>query len=234
MIPLRDDNPTHRFPIISMALIVINVAAFLYQKALPDHMEADLVMHRGLVPAFVTHLPEAGPGAAIPAVSAFFTSMFLHGDIVHLLGTMLFLWVFADNVEDRMGRIRFLVFYLVCGFAAAATQVVALPDSPIPMVGASGAISGVLGAYILLFPGARILTVIPIFIFLQFVRLPALVVLGIWFLYQVLHSMVAAPAGGGVAWFAHIGGFVTGLVLISIFLPRRRPPPRAVREAEWI
>ncbi len=234
MIPLRDDNPTRRFPVVTVALIAVNVAAFLYQKALPDHLEADLVMRRGLVPAFVTLLPEAGPGAAIPAVSAFFTSMFLHGDIFHLLGNMLFLWIFADNVEDRMGRIRFLVFYLICGLAAAATQVVALPDSQIPMVGASGAISGVLGAYMLLFPRARILTVIPIFIFLQFVRLPALVVLGVWFLYQVLYSMMATETGGGVAWFAHIGGFVTGLALISFFLPRRRPPPRTVREAEWI
>ncbi len=234
MLPLRDDNPTRRFPVVSIALIAINVVAFFYQKSLPDHLEADLVMRRGLVPLAVTLAPQVGAGAFLPAASAFFTSMFLHGDIVHLLGNMLFLWVFADNVEDRMGRARFLVFYLLCGLAAAATQVAALPDSRIPMVGASGAISGVLGAYMLLFPGARILTVVPVFVFLHFVRLPALVMLGLWFLYQVLHSMMAPTSGGGVAWFAHIGGFVVGLLLTMVVAPRRRPPPRAAREVDWI
>lgn len=234
MLPLRDENPTRRFPIVTVALIALNVASFIYQKSLPEALEADLVMRHGLVPAFVTLLPQAGAGAAIPTASTFVTSMFLHGGLLHLLGNMLFLWVFGDNVEDRLGRGRFVLFYLTCGLAAAATQIVALPGSRVPMIGASGAISGVLGAYMLLFPSARVLTVIPIFIFLQFVKLPAIVLLGIWFLYQILNSLWSAPGEGGVAWFAHIGGFAAGLILITLFLPRRRHPPRAVRQAEWI
>jgi membrane associated rhomboid family serine protease len=234
MLPLRDENPTRRFPVVTIALIAVNVAGFFYQVSLPEQLRADLVARRGLVPAFVTLIPRLGPEAVLPAASSFLTSMFLHGDLLHLLGNMLFLWIFGDNVEDRLGRMRFLVFYLLCGLAAAATQIAALPDSRVPMIGASGAISGVLGAYMLLFPAARVLTLIPIFVFLQFVRLPAILLLGLWFLYQILHSLMAAPGGGGVAWFAHIGGFVTGLLLIALFLPRRRTPPRAVRDPGWI
>ena len=233
MIPIRDENPTRRFPVISLALIAANVAAFGYQVSLGPDLGAELVFTRGLIPALVWSLPSLGPDAVVPVVSSFFSSMFLHGDLLHLLGNMLFLWVFADNVEDRMGRARFVVFYLACGLLAAWTQVAVLPGSAVPMIGASGAISGVLGAYMLLFPGARILTVVPIFIFLQFVRLPALFVLGVWFLFQVLSSLWSDPARGGVAWFAHIGGFVAGLLLVTIFTPRRRRPAPS-GEIGWI
>ncbi|HXI03671.1 MAG TPA: rhomboid family intramembrane serine protease [Candidatus Saccharimonadales bacterium] len=233
MIPLRDENPTRRFPVVTVALIAVNCLAFLYELALPPATRADLVMVRGLVPALVWNLPALGPAFAVPVGASVFTSMFLHGDILHLLGNMLFLWVFGDNVEDRMGRGRFIVFYLVCGMAAAATQVAAMPGSRVPMIGASGAISGVLGAYMLLFPRARVLTLVPIFIFIQFMRLPAVFVLGIWFLYQVLLSF-AAGSGGGVAWFAHIGGFIAGVVLLAAFLPRRPPPVRVARGPGWI
>lgn len=234
MIPIRDENPTRRFPLITIALIAANCVAFLYQLSLGPALSQELVFTRGLVPWIVVHLPELGAGAVIPVTSSFFTSMFLHGDLFHLLGNMLFLWVFADNVEDRMGRGRFLIFYLICGLAAALAQIAALPSSRVPMVGASGAISGVLGAYMLLFPHARVLTVIPIFIFLHFIRLPALVVLGMWFLFQVLYSVWSDPSRGGVAWYAHIGGFVAGLVLLRLFLPRRPPPVPLERDIEWV
>jgi membrane associated rhomboid family serine protease len=234
MIPIRDENPTRRFPVVTIALITANCAAFLYQLSLGPDLRTRLAFTRGLVPFLVRSLPEMDPGAVVPVTSTFLTSMFLHGDLFHLLGNMLFMWVFADNIEDRMGRFRFLIFYLLCGLCAAGVQVAVDPESRIPMIGASGAISGVMGAYMLLFPRVRIMTVIPIFIFLQFVRLPAVVVLGLWFLFQILYSAMSDPAQGGVAWFAHIGGFVAGIVLLFVFLPRRPPPVRLPERMDWV
>jgi membrane associated rhomboid family serine protease len=219
MLPIRDDNPTRVIPWLTIALIVANVALFLYQVSLPAPVRQELVFRRGLVPALVTHLPQIGPSAVVPGLVSFVSSMFLHGDLVHLAGNMLFLWVFGNNVEESLGRTRFLVFYLACGLAAAFTQIAASPDSTVPMVGASGAIAGILGAYLLLFPRARVLTVIPVFIFPYFVRLPAFVVLGLWFLFQVLYSLFSDPGRGGVAWYAHVGGFVAGMILLQILLP---------------
>jgi membrane associated rhomboid family serine protease len=233
MIPIRDENPTRRFPAVTVGLIAANILVFVYQVSLGPVRGEELVFHRGLIPALVWEFPGLEPLSAVSVASTFVSSMFLHGGLLHLLGNMLFMWVFGDNVEDRMGRGRFLAFYLLCGLAAAATQIAALPDSRIPMVGASGAISGVMGAYMILYPGARVLTVIPIFIFLHFVRLPAIFVLGIWFLFQVLSSAMSGSETGGVAWFAHIGGFVAGLVLVVMLVPRRRPPPPR-REVEWV
>jgi rhomboid family protein len=231
MIPIKDDIPTRSFPLVTVLLIAANTLVFLYQASLPLHREQELALRFGLVPGIVTRLPELGPGALAPSLASFFTSMFMHGDILHLAGNMLFLWIFGNNVEDSLGRGRFLAFYLSSGLAAALTQIVSVPRSTVPMVGASGAIAGVLGAYFLLFPGARILTLVP-FIFVYFIRLPAFVVLGMWFLFQVLYSTMSPGRGGGVAWFAHIGGFLTGMILLGLFLPkqRRRPPP----EGEWI
>ncbi len=225
MLPLRDDQPIRRFPLLTLALIGANVFLFFYEVSLPPHLRQELLMRRGLVPAVVTHPPDLGPRALAPGVASFFSSMFLHGNLIHLGGNMLFLWIFGKKVEEAMRHLRFLLFYLVCGLAAASTQIAAGPDSLIPMIGASGAIAGVLGAYILLFPRARILTVIPVFIFLHFVRLPAFIVLGLWFLFQFLSSLASDPSMGGVAWYAHVGGFVAGMVLAGFFLPRRPRRP---------
>jgi membrane associated rhomboid family serine protease len=234
MLPLKDENPTRRLAVITFLLIALNTAAFIYEVGLPPHLRADLVLRRGLIPAAAWGVLDLPAGAIVRTFASFFTYMFIHGDLFHLLGNMLFLWIFADNVEDKLGRGRFVLFYGLCGLVAAATQIAALPQSRIPMVGASGAISGVLGAYILLFPRARVVTVVPIFIFLHFMKLPAFFVLGVWFLFQVLHSALADPARGGVAWYAHIGGFVAGMVLLPLFLPRRSPAERRPREADWI
>lgn len=231
MIPLRDDQPIRRFPFLTLALIAANVFLFFYEASLPPHLRQELVMRRGLVPALVTHLPDLGPRALAPGVLSFFSSMFLHGDLIHLGGNMLFLWIFGKKVEEAMRHLRFLVFYLACGLAAAFTQIAAGPDSLIPMIGASGAIAGVLGAYVLLFPRARILTVIPVFFFLHFVRLPAFILLGLWFLFQLLSSLASDPRMGGVAWYAHIGGFVAGMVLVAFFLPPRPRRPLAKEAA---
>ena len=224
MIPIRDENPTRRFAVVTVALIAANAAAFLYQASLPAAQMQEMVLRRGLVPGLVTRLPDLGGAALAPGILSFFTSMFLHGDLLHLAGNMLFLWIFGNNVEDVLGRFRFVVFYLLSGLAAALTQVAVLPSSTVPMVGASGAIAGVLGAYFLLFPHARILTLVP-FIFVYIVRLPAFVVLGMWLGFQVFRSMLADPSKGGVAWFAHIGGFVAGMLLLLVFRPRGRRLP---------
>jgi membrane associated rhomboid family serine protease len=209
----------------------------------------------GLVPARVTqlhlgHLLHVRHAAATSAVTTvlsnvlssvldsvlapMLTSMFLHAGLLHLAGNMLFLWVFGNNVEDETGHFGFLIFYLICGAAAASTQIIALPRSTLPMVGASGAIAGVLGAYMVLFPRSRILTLVPIFIFVRLMYLPAVVVLGLWFLYQVLLSGTVGMgdesgggSGGGVAFYAHIGGFVCGMLLVWLFRrPRARPQPQ--------
>jgi membrane associated rhomboid family serine protease len=178
------------------------------------------MLHYGAVPAAVF----AG-SRVLPSLLAFpylplVTSMFLHGGILHLAGNMLYLWIFGDNVEDRMGPLRFVLFYLICGISAAAIQIAARPHSTAPMVGASGAIAGVLGAYALLFPGARVQTLIFLFIFVRLVELPALAVLGAWFLMQLLSA--PSSQGSGVAFFAHIGGFLSGMILMAMFLRRRR------------
>ena len=222
MLPLRDENPTRTFPGFTVLLIALNLAVFFYEASLPGPLRQEMVMRRGLVPGVITNLPSLGSEAFGSGLLSVLTSMFLHGDVLHLGGNMLYLWIFGNNIEDRLGHMRFVAFYLACGLAAAATQVAALPGSLVPMVGASGAIAGVLGAYLLIFPKARILTVVPFFIFLHFVRIPAYLVLGLWFIFQILHSLMADASGGGVAWFAHIGGFVAGMLFLVIFLPRRR------------
>lgn len=186
----------------------INILVFIYEAQLPPEALQGLIFQMGLIPAEVT----TGASAA-----NLLTSMFLHGGVLHLAGNMLYLFIFGNNVEDSTGHFRFLVFYILCGLGAASMQIAASPASETPMIGASGAIAGVLGAYMLLFPKARVLTLVPIFFFIQMIHVPAIVVLGIWFVYQILLS-AATPAGsGGVAFFAHIGGFVAGLVLIWIF-----------------
>jgi membrane associated rhomboid family serine protease len=222
--PFADDNPTERLPIATVAIIALNVVVFLYQLAMPEPHATQFVFGYGMIPAIVfgdAHLP-----AGIPTLDPWMTvisSMFLHGSIMHIFGNMLFMWVFGNNVEDAMGHVRFVIFYLLAGIAAALTQGLVEPNSEIPMIGASGAISGVLGAYLVLHPHAHVRVFIWILIFIRIVALPAMLVLGIWFLFQVLSALMAAPGEGGVAWFAHIGGFIAGAGLVAFFRSAGQP-----------
>jgi membrane associated rhomboid family serine protease len=183
----------------------------------------------GLVPYEFLHGADLPPTILLPIWITLLTSMFLHGSLLHVLGNMLYLWVFGDNVEDAMGHARFLVFYLICGVAAALAQTTVDPGSAIPQIGASGAIAGVLAAYFMLFPFSRILTLIPLLFFVRLVAIPAVVLLGIWFLLQVASGVGSATSGGGVAWFAHIGGFLAGALLVFLF--RRRGVPVGLWES---
>ena len=215
MIPLHDDNPTEIRPYVTWALIAICVLVFLWQQTPGD---GGVVLSLGFIPAVLLGKAELSPELVmVPAALTPVTSMFLHGGWMHLIGNMLYLWIFGNNVEDAMGHGRFIAFYAVCGLAAAAAQAALDPASRIPMIGASGAIAGVLGAYALLYPRAKVLVLIPIFVIFTTVRLPALWVLGGWFVLQLINGALADPAGGGVAWWAHIGGFAAGLALIWLF-----------------
>ena len=222
MIPLRDTNPSRTIPVVNYFLITTNVIVFLYEFSLSKEM-TNFVFNFGLIPFnFTSDLQsyQVNPGTVLPL----FTSMFLHGGWMHLLGNMLFLFIFGDNVEDRFGHFKYFFFYIVAGLAAAFTQIYMSPDSQIPMVGASGAIAGVLGAYVFMYPTAKITTLIPIFFFFQIIELPAFLFLGIWFLLQIISGMFALGIGadaGGVAWWAHIGGFAAGAVLFP-FLRKRK------------
>lgn len=221
MIPLHDDNPTTLRPIVTVALIVLCVGAFLWQLSPGERGFAEAVRALGLIPADLLGRADAPRATrAIPATATVFTSMFLHGGWMHLIGNMLYLWIFGNNVEDSMGHGRFVFFYLACGIAAALAQAVPNPDSTIPMIGASGAISGVLGAYLLLFPHARVMVLLPLGIYARLVQLPAMWVLGFWIVLQVINSITIETRGGGVAWGAHIGGFVAGALLIPLFKRR--------------
>lgn len=216
MIPLHDDNPTTLVPIFTVALIGLCIAAFLWQISLGTAGFEAVVMHLGVVPAALV----GSAHAVVPPALTVLTSMFLHGGWLHLVGNMLYLWIFGNNVEDAMGHGRFLAFYFLCGTAAALTQAIPQPASTVPMIGASGAISGVLGAYALLYPHARVLVLIPLGFFTQLVRLPAVIVLGFWFLLQALSAAMAPPGQAGVAWGAHVGGFMAGLALVTPFKRR--------------
>jgi membrane associated rhomboid family serine protease len=226
MIPLRDDNPTQSVPVVTRTLIVLNVAAFLFEVALGPALH-DFILGWGLVPLRFAYAL-AGVEPAGPTVVTALTSMFLHGGWIHLLGNAWFLWIFGDNVEDRFGHVKFLLFYLGGGLAAAAVHLVFNFTSPVPTVGASGAIAAVLGAYAVLFPRARVVTLVPIFFFFQVIALPAMLVLGLWFVLQIFSgSLTIGAAGGGVAWWAHIGGFLFGIV---VTLAGHRP----ARSEAWV
>lgn len=220
MFPLHDDNPTRSFPFITILLIIACVLIFLWQLSLGKHGQAAVYIF-GAVPALLFGFKSLPPEATlIPAWATAITSMFLHGGWMHLLGNMLYLWIFGNNIEDAMGKIRFIIFYILCGLAALFANALPDPQSTIPMIGASGAISGVLGAYLLLFPHARVLVAIPFGIFIHTTRLPASWVLVFWFVLQIINSMLTSGQQGGVAWGAHIGGFVAGMVLIPFFKRR--------------
>ncbi len=224
MIPLRDVNPLYRKPVVVYCIIAANTAVWLYQASLGPQLFEDFVRLYGATPAFLSQ----GEGLLTAA-----TSMFMHGGWLHFLSNMWFLYVFGDNIEDVLGHARFVVFYIACGVLAVVLQVVVSPDSIVPMVGASGAIAGVLGAYVLKFPRARILTLVPIFIFIQLVEVPAFIFLFVWFGLQLLGGFGSlahlSVGGGGVAYFAHIGGFVAGVVIFKMLFIH--PPDKPDRPA---
>jgi membrane associated rhomboid family serine protease len=218
MIPLRDDNDAARTPVVTRGFVGLCVLVFLWQMTLGPQAGQAAVYALGVIPAVLLGRESLPADLAVvsPPVTVF-TSMFMHGGLMHLLGNMLYLWIFGDNVEDSMTRPRFVVFYLLCGVAAVLAQALPDPNSTIPMVGASGAISGVLGAYLLLFPHAHVLVAIPFGFVVQTVRLPAGVVLALWFVLQLVSNLFASGQGGGVAFRAHIGGFIAGMLLIPLF-----------------
>lgn len=220
MIPLYDDNPTSRTPYVTIGLIAACILIYLWQWWLNARQEYLAVLGLGFIPAVLFDSAALPPGVAlVPAEATLVTSMFLHGGFWHLAGNMVYLWVFGNNIEDVCGHARFLAFYLLAGLAAALAQAAVDPDSVIPMIGASGAISGVLGAYLVLFPHARVYVLIPFFIIFMY-YMPAKWLLGFWFVFQLISGVIANPGDGGVAFWAHIGGFVAGMALILVFRDR--------------
>ncbi len=211
MIPLKDDISSARFPLVNTALIAVNCAVFLFEAGLGAGAQP-LIARFGIVPARVLATGIAGWGTIV-------SSMFLHGGWEHIIGNMLYLFIFGDNIEDAMGHGRYLLFYLICGVAAGWAHIISGPASTMPTVGASGAIAGVLGAYLVLYPRAGVLTLIPLGFFFRIVRIPALFVLGFWIVLQIVFGLVSLPlahaAQGGIAWFAHLGGFAAGLLLVK-------------------
>jgi membrane associated rhomboid family serine protease len=236
LIPLKDNIPSDRFPVVTIAFIVANVAMFLFFQGWPGIDDHNVVEY-GAIPYEITHPGDqcVSPGLAAacgdhPGLAStwltLLTSMFMHGGLLHIAGNMLFLWIFGNNVEDAMGRIKFALFYLGGGLAATAAQTLIDTNSTIPSIGASGAVAAVLGAYALLYPRARVVTLIFIIIFVTILELPALLVLGLWFLMQLYYGSaeLSQPlGGGGVAYFAHVGGFVFGLMLVKLLARRGNP-----------
>lgn len=230
VIPLHDDNPTDLTPVVTIASIAACVLVFLYQISLPTGPDNSFAFQYGAIPALLfgqANLPDTI--VTIPAYATLFSSMFLHGGWMHLIGNMLYLWVFGNNIEDVMGHAKYALFYLTCGVLAALSHALTDPSSTVPMIGASGAISGVLGAYLLLFPRARVLVLIP---GLGITKVAAGFVLGMWFVMQLFSGgMSIGSKGGGVAFFAHIGGFLAGMALIGLF--KRRDVPFFAPGRRW-
>lgn len=220
MIPLRDENPSTTRPIVTWLIILACVLVFLYTSSLPEALANRFIASFGAVPAAVTGRTGGG---GLHGYATLVTSMFLHGGWLHLIGNMLYLWIFGDNVEDLMGHGGFLIFYLITGIAAAASHIALNATSTLPLVGASGAISGVLGGYLVLFPRARIISIIPLLYVFRIVAVPAIVFLPLWFLIQFSSGLLSLGVGGsGVAFWAHVGGFAAGVVLVRVFARRRR------------
>ncbi len=218
MFPISDDNPRGIIPYVSWTILGLCVAVFIWQMSLNVHEVRAIVYQFGMIPARLLLGMEMPPGMGqVPAIATVFTSMFLHGDIFHLVGNMLFLWIFGDNIEESMGHLKFLAFYLVCGIVAASIQAGLAPDSTIPMIGASGAISGVLGAYILLHPYATVRVLFLVVVLPLMIRIPALLVLGVWFAGQIVSAAMTPAGQPGTAFWAHVGGFAAGLLLVGIF-----------------
>ncbi|MGQ9557303.1 MAG: rhomboid family intramembrane serine protease [Desulfurispora sp.] len=221
MIPLRDSTRSLRRPYVNWLLIALNLYVFLKEVMLPRDMLGQLFLLYGLIPADVYYVLATG-GPILPVLFTLITSTFLHGGWLHVLGNMLYLFIFGDNVEDRLGHWRYLFFYLAAGVAAGAVQVLAAPTSQVPVVGASGAVAGVLGAYFITFPRARVLTLVPILFFFTIVEVPAVIFLAIWFVLQVFNGTASiSQSADMVAWWAHIGGFIFGMLAIKILAPFR-------------
>ena len=218
MIPLKDDNPISSRPIVTYFLIGLCVVVFFMQLGSESYRTGQLFYSYGLIPSVLMGYDQLPMDLyAVPAYVTIFSSMFMHGCFIHLIGNMLYMWIFADNIEDALGPKQFIIFYLLSGIGAAMAQVFADVNSQVPMVGASGAIGGVLGAYLINYPNAKVLVLIPFGFFSQLIKIRALYVLGFWFVLQFLNSSLSSSQGGGVAYAAHIGGFVTGIILILFF-----------------
>jgi len=222
MIPLKDENPKKNLPFINFIFILANIAVFIYQPSSDQLLKAFYNTY-GLIPNNIINFSPADFPNFLATIQSLFTSLFVHGGFLHLAGNMLFLWVFGDNIEYAIGHINYFFFYILCGIAAAFTQVFIEPSSLIPLIGASGAISGILGAYIIKFPKNQVTTLFIIIIFIKIIKIRAIYLLGIWFLFQLLQGYfsLGQESMGGVAWFAHIGGFVSGIILVNIF--KKRP-----------
>jgi|WetSurMetagenome_2_1015567.scaffolds.fasta_scaffold136756_2 membrane associated rhomboid family serine protease len=221
MIPYKDDNPTSVFPYATIGIIAVNVLVFLWEITSQSGMR-EVTYSYGAIPQY---LLTGERGQPISPVLTVFTSMFMHGGFFHIGGNMLYLWIFGNNIEDRLGHLRFVVFYIFCGIISAYSYAWLNADSTVPMVGASGAISGILGAYLLLFPRTNVHTLLFLGFFVTTVRVPALIVIGFWAIIQFINGLVSAglhERGGGVAWLAHVGGFMAGFVTIKLWMPRRK------------
>ena len=230
MIPIKDINPTERFAVVTAFFITVNIAVFLLEFFLATGARESFISAFALIPRrLFFHTPAAFAGA-VPVGATLLTSMFLHGGFLHIAGNMLYLWIFGNNVEDAMGRLRFIVFYFLCGVIAAYSHALANASSTVPMIGASGAISGVLGAYLMLYPRARVLTLVAFGFYVRTVQLPAMFVLGFWFVLQFLSALISAGTGEGIAWYAHVGGFFAGMTLIGLF--KRKNVPFGGRKRE--
>ncbi len=220
MIPLRDNNPSGTFPIVTVSIIAANIILFVFTYAI-SHRPASIIETFGMIPRNYTDLSAAREMGIIRLFLSFYGSMFMHDGWLHIISNMWFLWIFGDNIEDRIGHVKYLIFYLLCGTAGGILFIAMNHDSVIPCIGASGAVSGILGAYMLAFPRARILTLVPVFIIIFFTTLPALFVLLAWFVLQILYAYAEDGTAAGIAWWAHIGGFLCGIVLIAILKKRK-------------
>ena len=220
MIPLKDENPSRTFPFFTITLIVANILIYIYQTSLGSSDTELFVMQMAAVPYEIVHMTDIHQKSAVPIPLTILTAMFIHGGLLHLGGNMLYLWIFGNNIEDALGHFKFIIFYSLCGILATALHITSAPDSTTPLIGASGAIAGILGAYLLLYPRAKVHTLFIFIVIIKIIRIPAFVVLTLWFLIQVANS---SSLEAGVAWYAHIGGFVAGVLLIKPFRRKKKP-----------
>jgi len=225
--PLKDENPTKTFPFMTILFIVLNCLIYLIQFSMGRYGGAVLVAKYGVIPYEITKGIDMAPKSLLGPYINLITSLFLHGSLFHLLGNMWFLWIFGNNIEDIVGHFKFVVFYILGGIAASLLQIFLTSGSTVPIIGASGAVSAVLGAYMLRFPRARVKTLLFIIIFVTLVNVPAVLFIGIWFLFQLLNSL--RMEGSNVAWFAHIGGFLFGLFFVKVFEKKKRPKKKRYR-----
>jgi len=222
VIPLRDINPSRSFPLVTISIIIVCVLVFLYQVLLGPYNFV-FVHQWGVIPYEITHGTDIPPYAPVSPYLKLITYQYLHGSFFHIFGNMLFLWVFGDNVEDKLGKLNFLLFYTLCGIFAGLLQVIFYPDSKVPLIGASGSISGVLGAYMVFFPRARIVSLVFLVFWITIIELPAVFWIGFWFFAQAFNALVSIghPGAGGIAWFAHVGGFLAGFFIARSFKKER-------------